>query len=703
MVNANALVGGVAAAALVLVTVAAAPAPPASASPTMAAPPVAVPNAERPLQQAELLAVLALPRAPDFRPDIIAAQTTIRRDQPTRGANCADDTRRTCALGELERTDVDAPGPVVKVRREDLERLPSGDAALEGTFLFASSWNGLRLMAPLAMPTGSHTVPLTPDAMALADDLPIGSIIAASGWLSRIGEPGGCPSETDGADEAALYQSPFVSCPRGLLTAEPFEMSAIEAAAPVAQFGVPVQPYAIERARDEGFTTWLVPRRQDLLPGQPGRLGVTTTREPATYLLRSVANPDPGAEPMVGWKVIGRLDAITAWQPVEPVAGAQPSGLAWEPLADVHPALDGRHVQVTAWSRGFASVQSSDDGNITAWSSADGRTWRRAAIPLAIKRAGNLLPLRTGLVLTANERSAYRQSASFTTWRSADGLSWRRAGALHVDAPARYRDDRQLTYGPWSLDGRLVMLVTYTNEPCCGSRPGIFVAARTPDRSRSSTYHHTSAWVSRDGAAWTKRRTSGLNGAGGGAGERFGYLIQPGSREVLASLTSDLGRSADGLRWLKDVPLPSAYDDTSPAVVARTPRGFVLAGESFDGGPGPGNWLTIWSGTRDGSWTRVFEHGQRSPDAIAVAGSTVIIVGDELDPATADLDETLYYPWILVSTDGGATWDESLSWTGTTPMCPATLTANDDTVVLTFGCVPPGMATTYVVDLATRR
>jgi hypothetical protein len=32
----------------------------------------------------------------------------------------------------------------------------------------------------------------------------------------------------------------------------------------------------------------------------------------ATYLLRRVANPEPGATPTAGWLVIGRLDPIGA-------------------------------------------------------------------------------------------------------------------------------------------------------------------------------------------------------------------------------------------------------------------------------------------------------------------------------------------------------------------------------------------------------
>ncbi|CAN5817712.1 hypothetical protein BH23CHL8_BH23CHL8_03310 [soil metagenome] len=667
-----------------------------------------LPNAQRPLTHAELLTFLGLPRSSHTRANLVVAEATILRGQPVRRPRCV--SANTCVLGVLAPPPDGSGPPIVKARTRIARLFPADDSPAEGTFLFSTSRNGIRLVDPLSMPTGTFTVPIEPDALARAEVLPAGSLIAVEGWLSQVGRSVDCEAIPGDDEGSTSYRSSFIRCPGGWLLSTPLEEVRVTGTLSPAAFAIPVQPRAADSYGGLLGQVLLEP----VVGGTPDATadpirGITThvSRDPATYLLRSVANPDPDAQARVGWRVVGRLEAVEipdASAAADLPPGAEPGGLDWEPLADVHPPLDGRRIQTVAWADGFASIQAGEDRNLTAWRSSDGRTWERASLPLAIRNVGTLIAFRDGLVLTANHRGRFLYDRhSFEVWRSIDGLRWRPSGTFRPPTPRRFREYRQFIRGPWALDGRLVVIETYTNERCCGSSPAVFLAAQRERVRRPPTEYHTVAWVSRDGRRWTRQATHGLNGVDDGAGEAFGYLDGWSDGVVLASLVRSqaLGRSGDGLTWRKDLPLPEAFDDTSPAVVARVGDGYVIAGESFDGGPGPGNWLTIWKGSPEGVWMRVFEHGQRSPDSIAVSGSVVVVTGTQLDPDSADLDETVYYPWVTFSTDGGATWDESLGWTGTVPMCSVHATASDDAIVLSLGCAPPGMATTWLTDLTS--
>ena len=76
---------------------------------------------------------------------------------------------------------------------------------------------------------------------------------------------------------------------------------------------------------------------------------------------------------------------------------------------------------------------------------------------------------------------------------------------------------------------------------------------------------------------------------------------------------------------------------------------------------------------------------------------TVIVAGNDQDPRYPDADPPPDLPWLMVSRDGGRTWDESLAWTGDTDWCLDSLTASHGTIVLDARCATPDAASTYVV------
>jgi hypothetical protein len=78
-------------------------------------------------------------------------------------------------------------------------------------------------------------------------------------------------------------------------------------------------------------------------------------------------------------------------------------------------------------------------------------------------------------------------------------------------------------------------------------------------------------------------------------------------------------------------------------------------------------------------------------------GDSVIVAGERLDPEELQADDPSRLSWLLVSADGGATWDDTLSWSGDDPWCLGDLAERDGTVLLDGGCAPPDAASTYVM------
>jgi hypothetical protein len=327
----------------------------------------------------------------------------------------------------------------------------------------------------------------------------------------------------------------------------------------------------------------------------------------------------------------------------------------------------------------------------------DGRgTWDHAPIPRKIRTGGALLPLGDGLALIANFRRW--PVPTFHVWTSHDGLRWRLVSRQRIWPAPRFSERRRHLIGFGSVAGRLVVTGTYESGPCCGATPSTLLAAKRGDARKRPPDDVTFALVSRDGKRFVRHRVKriaeparGLSPSRTGRGDPLDTWLAGGSIV--------LGSSKDGVTWRAIGQLPDELDPSSPFEVARTADGFVLVGEPIDGVVGPGDHLTIWHGSPKLTWTRVFDADHHSPDDIIAVKSTVILVGTRIDPADDDLDDPPYLPWVMASTDAGATWDPALGWSTDQVLCLGPLMAHRGVAVMGAQCPPEGLAALYAVDV----
>lgn len=655
---------------LAAANVAAAQEPTEPPSPT--APAVATPNTDRPLTREELLRVRGEMRDRSYRMTTLVADTVVVRDVPVRSIEEPRPYRQ--GIGVLPRDERYPGAPVVQASRQVRALPPQDDTPIEGRLAFDIDVEGIQLLGTVSSPSGTYVTPIEPAALAAADALPAGALIIARGWLSSLGSRATCPElprELDPHDSGG-WGDPFVRCPAGWLTAGPVtETDPSDPLAP-AMPGVPVQWGARER-----FT-----RDMD----SQGAL---------TFLLRHVANPVEGAEPALGWEVIGRLDPVEPGVPgTVPLAeAARPGGLDWRPVVERQPPADTRSMSSTAWAGGFASVHTGQDRVLSSWVSVDGQAWQHASLPVGITWVSALLPLGDGLAIIADEDRFDQDAWTFEVWTSNDGLRWRQASRQRIRAPERFAGYRRIVHGYWPTDRGIVALETYTQQPCCGFGPGAMSFVAAEEREPDVTY----TWTSSDGRRWTRQRASGVHGY---PGQHLGSSISAADGELLAiwpERSRRIGRSTDGVRWRTVGRYPAQLDTYAPFGLTRTPDGFVLAGEPSDSEIGTGNTLTIWRRSGEEPWVRTLEPRQGTPWSIASMGDSVIVAGERLDPEELQADDPSRLSWLLVSADGGATWDDTLSWSGDDPWCLGDLAERDGTVLLDGGCAPPDAASTYVM------
>lgn len=603
----------------------------------------------------------------------LVADVTIERDTLLRGHRCVKGTR-LCSYGTLPRPEEHPTDPVVSVRPGAVERLGGGTDPLTGRFAFILSRHRLRLVDPVVSPVDSYLTPIEPDAMATANSLPVGTLIAARGWLSVLERDKACPKvprALDGRRDG--WDSAFVRCPGGWLT--PDEVVETDPDDPLRPtvFGIPVQFGALDR-----YGT---------------RFG---TEEPglATYLLRRVKNPIPGRKPKRGWRIAGRLDALDGiLMPAAPEfdEASRPGGLDWQPVIGRQPPADTRRIATTDWSGGLASAHEGTDHVLSTWVSNDGSGWEAAELPPRIRSVAALLALKDGLALIANERVLDRVRA-FDVWRSGDGLTWQRAGRQRISSPSRFRQYRRIMTGYWSLGDRIVTIESYSQQPSSGDTVGIAPDDPGPDVTHS--------WISRDGRRWQRRIATGLGGAQHGI---HGRLFAQGEDELVllqADRSRDIRRTTDGVHWDRIGTYPEEFITNAPSAFTRVEDGFLVAGEPTEDTYGDGNFLTVWRGTGNGDWVRTVNRPGRMPTAIVASGSTVVLTGDEFDFTAVDEEfDPAFVPYVMVSNDGGRTWDESLEWSDEERWCLEGLASLDGTILLQASCPPRDAATTYRVTV----
>jgi hypothetical protein len=257
-----------------------------------------VANSGRPLTTRELLGVA---KGSVSGPDVTAvADVTILRDVPIRWPACTPGSAATrgCGFGVLAGTHGTPTSKLVFAADAVAALFPQDTSPVSGALAFTVAGGGLRLEGAVASAEdGAYLTPITEDGIAGAEDLPIGALIAVDGWLEVLGWGVPCPMAPGVLGREGM-DSPFVRCPGGWITridAPPADAPGTVTMHPDAP-AIPVQASAYET---------FAPDAQPLETRQ-------VTPIHATYLLRRVPNPEPGATPAAGWLVVGRLDPIGA-------------------------------------------------------------------------------------------------------------------------------------------------------------------------------------------------------------------------------------------------------------------------------------------------------------------------------------------------------------------------------------------------------
>lgn len=634
-----------------------------------------LPNSERPLVHQELLTIRGeRGRYRAWGPATLVVDTILERDQRLRGDE--ESGRGAAGFGSLARDGSHPGDPVVLASEAVAGGYPPNGSPVSGLLAFNDrAWEaiGMYLEGTVETPTGTYLTPIDPTAMVVADTLPVGALIVARGWFTRLRAQGSCPAVPRALDpnDTGGRESAFVRCPGGWLTADGIvELDPDDPTSPLA-FGIPVQSGVLEQ-----FTR----RNTEDAAGTP-----------VSYLLRHVANPVQGAEPAIGWKVIGRVDPMSIPDLDSPSGSdevVRPGGLDWQPGMERQPPADQWSIHSTAWAGGFSSAHLGSDRVLSAWVSSDGTNWQGAELPTGIRSVGALLRLRGGLVIIANEQH-YDAVWRYEVWSSSDGLEWKRSSRQRVPMPKRFDGYRRNVQGFWSLGDRVLALATYTTQRCCGRSSGWTVVA-----NQKQEPDVTFAWTSRDGKTWKRHRTSGIPS---NIEDHFGYLINQGDGELLATwggAGGSIGRTTNGVDWRTIGRMPEALDVYSQPRVLRADDGLVLGGSVEVSGRNREQ-MTFWHSTDGRRWIRTFGRFGGRPAAMASSGGTVIVAGNDGYSSGTGLK----LPWLMLSEDGGRTWDEALAWVGDTELCLESLTVNGSAVSVDARCAPPDAASTYVGEL----
>ncbi|MFV2063513.1 MAG: hypothetical protein ACC726_08360 [Chloroflexota bacterium] len=396
--------------------------------------------------------------------------------------------------------------------------------------------------------------------------------------------------------------------------------------------------------------------------------------DPPVVPLSASPSPEPTPDPLGDFTHVPGTGAL--------------SDLDWRPVTE--PALEpGAPLsRLPAWAGGFAAIEGRRDLEAgwqhAIWSSRDGLGWTRSPLPARVRRTWWLLPFRDGLVLaTSRDRRYMDKSFRLDIWRSADGMSWRHTGSVHAALPARLERERNWHLWPVDLiateDGlTLLARVTYAQGTGGSTREVTqFVSNRGALRARANRHpDRVWGWRSRDGSRWVRRPVRGVVRRRGSGAIDLATLTPDGIIARQVAGTESLLSSKDGLRWTFFAPLPADFEWGGSEALLWTDGAPLLLSDNDDeqGNEGCGNRLGAWRLGEDEVWAEILDRQPAFVHGAAADGRWVILTGKSWCAGE--------WAWILVSSDGGRTWDPDLSWTGRRGTCRGEAAVHGGTAIV---------------------
>ncbi|MFN8518709.1 MAG: hypothetical protein U0667_04795 [Chloroflexota bacterium] len=413
--------------------------------------------------------------------------------------------------------------------------------------------------------------------------------------------------------------------------------------------------------------------------------------------------PVPAAGTPVG-PIPGASPAPTATPapgpPYPPPAGDSfaPTGLPWQPVALA--LREGRWLDgLMAWSQGFAAIERDEDDRAHAvWTSSDGVDWHRSRLRGELQGAWRVVSFRERLYLfTPMERTGSVRLA-LRVWRSSDGIAWRRSGTFRWSLPRRYDGVWRTAFAEVAATPeRLVLFVAI--DGCCGSGGGVPAPTRFASVAGGWTTRvpgqGLAIWSSSTGSSWRRGSNEAFRSEQDGGYAWVTDLRQEPDGLLATRQSGSLVRTTDGIAWTTLAGLPDEYVwGGSEGLLEVAGTVMVLSDDDSPGGRSMGNRLGAWLLADDGTWVRTMDIQPGFSSSQVAVGATVIVVGRGWD-SWSD------WPLLLVSVDGGRTWDPSRSWSGGREGCLGDIVARGSRVVMR-DCAGTGTAL-WVTDVPSPR